>query len=369
MSAEGLGSAPDVAPVRAQEQLDWPRVEHYLRQHLPSCGLGAFDARPPMEVAQFPGGHSNLTYRLRFGETELVLRRPPFGPVAPSAHDMGREYRWLQALHPVFPLAPRVYLCCDDPEVAGAVFYVMERRNGLVVRNEEPPLLAHHPQARRRASLAVVDTLATLHAIDVSAGPLRDLGRPAGFVSRHVKGWTERWQRAQTDPSPEMESVAAWLAARLPEDPAVPAVLHGDYKLDNVMLASDDPSRVVAVLDWELCALGERLVDLGLLLTYWTSSPETDGAADALSTVTSRSGWLSRSEIVDRYAAHGHNVTNVGYYEVLARFKLAVVLQQIYFRYKAGQTHDQRFARLGDRVVQLAREAEGRTRQQSSPSR
>src|SRR5262245_8880716 len=175
-----------------------------------------------MEVSQFPGGHSNLTYLIRLGGAELVLRRPPLGQVAPKAHDMAREYRWLTALHPVFPLAPRAYLLCEDPAVIGSVFYVMERRRGLVVRRDEPLPLADNPDARRAVSEAVVDALADLHAVDVSRESLAPLGRPAGFVARQIKGWTTRWQAARLSDSPDLDSVAAWLAERVPPDPAEP---------------------------------------------------------------------------------------------------------------------------------------------------
>src|SRR5262245_50684213 len=230
----------DTRPVREGEVLDWPRLEAWLRERLRASESVVLDPREPMQVAQFPGGHSNLTYHLRFGATELVLRRPPFGPVPPTAHDMAREYRWLAALHPVFPLAPRAWLLCDDPGVIGSIFYIMERRRGIVVRHEEPPELADHTEARRRVSEALVDTLSDLHSIDIAAARLAELGKPSGFVARQVRGWTERWQRSKTTDLPEMDALAEWLIRRLPPDPLRPTVLHGDFKLDNVMLDADD---------------------------------------------------------------------------------------------------------------------------------
>jgi aminoglycoside phosphotransferase (APT) family kinase protein len=353
----------DTLPVRANEQLDWPRLASYLRGHLPPggmAGLGrprAAPDAPVIEVEQFPGGHSNLTYLVRYGGMELVLRRPPFGPVPPTAHDMAREYRWLSALSPVFPLAPRPYLFCDDASVVGAIFYAMERRRGLVVRHEEPPALAGRPDVRRRVSEALVDTLADLHAVDVTQHGLAGLGKPAGFVERQVRGWTDRWHRSKIAELADMETLAEWLRAHLPLDPVRPSVVHGDYKLDNVMLDEADIGRIVAVFDWEMCALGDPLVDVGILLAYW-SATTPQGQYDAISTVTDRQGWLTRDEIVERYACRsGRDVSAIRFYEIFALFKVAVVVQQIFYRYVRGQTDDSRFAHFDTRVAQLARKA------------
>jgi len=347
----------DARPVRPSEQLDWTRLTAYLRERLRSCEIAGLDLSREMEVAQFPGGHSNLTYLVRFGDAELVLRRPPFGPVAPTAHDMAREYRWLAAVHPVFPHAPRPYLLCDDPRVIGSIFYVMERRRGIVVRHDEPPELADRPAARRRVSETLVDTLGDLHAIDVAAHGLAGLGKPAGFVERQVRGWTERWQRSKTTELPEMEALAEWLSARLPPDPVRPAIVHGDFKLDNVMLDAGDVGRIVAVFDWEMSALGDPLVDLGILLAYWAATA-APGQRDALTAVTDRPGWLTHDEIVDRYAARtGRDVSTIRFYETFAVFKVAVVIQQIFYRFQSGQTDDPRFASFANRVAYLARQA------------
>ncbi len=350
-------SFDDARSVRTGEQLDWKPLEAYLRERLAACRISDLDLSSDMQVAQFPGGHSNLTYLVRFGDRELVMRRPPFGPVAPTAHDMAREFRWLSALHPVFPLAPRPYLLCDDPAVVGSIFYVMERRRGVVVRHEEPADLADRPDARRRASEALVDTLADLHALEVAANGLGSLGKPAGFVERQVRGWTERWHRARDAPLEEMDALAEWLRAHLPPDPGTPSVVHGDFKLDNVMFDAADPGRVVAVLDWEMTALGDPLVDLGILVAYWTLSSPT-GQHDALSTVTNRPGWLARDDILARYRARsGRDLAGFRFYEIFAMFKVAVVIQQIFHRYTHGLTDDARFAELDKRVAFLAHEA------------
>ena len=354
-----MAEAPDTRPVRESERLDWESLAGYLRARLPEVVGVEVDLTLPLTVEQFPGGHSNLTYLVRFGGQEFVLRRPPFGPVAPKAHDMAREFHILEALHPVFPLAPRPLLLCEDTDVVGSVFYLMERRRGLVVRSEEPPELDDKPAERLRASAALVDALADLHAVDIRAHGLDSLGKSAGFVERQVRGWAERWHRSQTDELAEMDALAAWLAERLPPDPLRPTLVHGDYKLDNVMLDAADVGRVVGVFDWEMSAVGDPLVDLGILLGYWVHTATGD-RRDTVSAVTNREGWFTREEILERYGARtGQDLSNIGFYEVFAVFKLAVVLQQIFFRYRRGQTDDPRFAPLGERVEWLARIATG----------
>ena len=347
----------DTRPVRPTEQLDWPRLEAWLRDRLAACDIDGLDLGLPMEVDQFPGGHSNLTYHVRFGPTELVVRRPPFGPVPPTAHDMAREYRWLAAVHPVFPLAPRVYALCEDPAIVGSVFYVMERRHGIVVRHEEPPQIKDREQVRRRVGLALIDALADLHNIDLDSAHLTHLGKPVGFVERQVRGWTDRWHRAKTSDIPEMESLAVWLGEHLPPNPAKPTIVHGDFKLDNLMLDEHDPARLVAVFDWEMAALGDPLVDLGILLAYWVPNAPPD-QRDALTTVTTLPGWPTPRELVDRYAARSaRDMTTLRFFEVFALFKIAVVIQQIFYRFVKGQTDDPRFASFGARVTYLAARA------------
>jgi aminoglycoside phosphotransferase (APT) family kinase protein len=347
-------TSSDTRPVRASERLDWDALSGYVREKL-SASLGAqFDASAPMTVEQFPGGHSNLTYLLRFGNQEFVMRRPPFGPVPPRAHDMAREYRIIEAVHPVYGLAPRPFMLCEDASVIGSIFYVMERRRGLVVRSEEPPELAERPAERRRASVALVDALAQLHGVDIQAHGLSALGKPAGFVERQVRGWSERWHGSQTSELPVMDALAAWLIERLPPDPQRPTMVHGDFKLDNVMLDALDVGRLVGVFDWEMAAVGDPLIDLGILLAYWVHV-STAAQRDSVASVTHGEGWFTREEVLARYNDRtGLELKNITFYEVFAVFKLAVVLQQIFYRYHRGQTDDPRFARLDERVKWLA---------------
>ncbi len=307
----------------------------YLRTHLPDADS--------IDIRQFPGGHSNLTYLVRVGGTEYVLRRAPLGPVAPKAHDMAREYGVLAAVHPHFPAAPRPVLLCQDTSVIGSVFFLMERRTGVILRNCVPPEFQGREQ---EISRAFVDCLADLHSVDVAATGLISLGRPEGFLDRQVRGWADRWQRAKTEEVPDVEAAISWLGARLPLSPR-PSLVHNDFKLDNIMLDASDPGRVVAVLDWEMTTIGDPLADVGLTLCYWT-------AASRFS-VTNGPGWYSRDQILEHYSGRtGLDVSAIGWYEVLGIFKLIVILQQIYQRYVRGQTRDERFRDFDKEVKHLA---------------
>ncbi|HEX9165561.1 MAG TPA: phosphotransferase family protein [Gemmatimonadales bacterium] len=329
------------SPVRPGEELP--------RDSLVAWLTGRIAAADTLVIEQFPAGHSNLTYLLRTGAAEFVLRRPPLGPVAPKAHDMVREARVLEAVHPHFPPAPRVVAVCADPAVIGAPFFLMERRHGVVVRRGMPPEYGGIPDAADRVSRALIDGLADLHRIDVHATGLAALGKPEGFLERQVSGWTDRWNRARTGPLPGMDRVVEWLAGQRPGS-ACATVVHNDYKLDNVMFDPADPGRLVAVLDWEMATIGDPLVDLGLTLTYW-SLPE----ARAVAGMSDRDGWWPRDRMVARYAERtGSDLAALPWHEVLGIFKLAVIVQQIYARYVKGQTSDPRFREMGRMVEALA---------------
>ena len=240
-----LSSPQDIIPTRPDERFDEERLASYLAGQLPGSDN-------PLTIRQFSGGAANLTYLLDYGPAEYVLRRPPLGPVAASAHDMGREYRVLSVLHRAFPYAPRAFLYCDDAAIIGAPFFVMERRQGVVVRRTMPDAYADAPDAARRMSEALIDALVAFHAVDYEALGLGDLGKPEGFIERQIEGWYRRWQAAKTADLPDMDAVYAWLRANQPADSRV-SLVHNDYKLDNAMLAADDPGRVVAIFDWDMC--------------------------------------------------------------------------------------------------------------------
>jgi aminoglycoside phosphotransferase (APT) family kinase protein len=336
----------DTGPVRPGEELNLPSLADWLRGRIAGAERG-------ITLEQFPSGHSNLTYLLRIDGIEYVLRRGPLGLVAPKAHDMGREFRVLQMVHPHFQEAPNVFHLSEDTAVLGAVFFLMERRHGLILRDEIPPHLAKMPNYAERVSKAFVDCLIRLHAVDISRTGLIALGKPEGFLERQVQGWADRWKRATTDDMPKMDRVIRWLTDHQPSSPA-PTLVHNDYKLDNVMLSEDSAERIEAVLDWEMATVGDPLADLGLTLCYWAWVEAPQLRARGVPSLTSQPGWYTRDQFVRRYAeGTGRDLSQIGYYEVLGIFKLAVILQQIYYRFRHGQTQDTRFQNFGDRVKGL----------------
>ena len=338
----------DTARIRPGEELNLTALGEVLRSVLGDAELA---------VEQFPGGHSNLTYLLKAGANEYVLRRAPMGPVAPKAHDMVREFHLLEKIHPVFPEAPRPVFLCEDASVLGAPFFLMERRSGVIIRTEMPPEFAALPDAPRRASEALVDTLARLHAVEIEQSGLSTLGKPEGFNRRQVEGWAGRWQRAETHPNAGSNQVVGWLLSNVPAESAH-TVVHNDFKLDNLMLAEHDPGQVVALLDWEMTAIGDPLVDLGLTMAYWTQRGFPAQQRTRIGEPGVTQGFYTRQQFLDRYAVQtGRDLSGLVWYEVLGVFKLAVILQQIYARYHAGQTRDERFALLGEQAQSLIGEA------------
>jgi aminoglycoside phosphotransferase (APT) family kinase protein len=343
--------ADQPGPVRAGEELPADRLEPYLRQQFP-------EATGPFLVEQFPQGHSNLTYFLRLGDQELVLRRPPFGNQVKTAHDMGREYRILSKLSMVFPAAPKPYFYCDDEGILGAPFYVMERRRGVILRKQLPPGVVIDPDTARRLSIALIDNLAALHALDYRAAGLGDFGKPEGFVARQVTGWSNRYAAAKTEERPAMERLAGWLATNLPPDSGA-AVIHNDYKYDNLVLDAGEPTCIRAVLDWEMATIGDPLLDLGTTLGYWAEAADPEPLQRAAFGPTTLPGSLNRRQLVERYQEKsGRPAASMLFYYCFGLFKVAVIVQQIYARYVRGHTRDPRFARLNDLVAVLSDQAD-----------
>jgi aminoglycoside phosphotransferase (APT) family kinase protein len=344
----------DTASVRPGEELNQASLTDWLRGQIAVSERG-------ITIEQFPDGHSNLTYLLRIDGREYVLRRGPLGPVAPKAHDMAREFRVLQMVHPHFREAPAVFHLCEDPAVLGAVFFLMERRHGIILRDVVPPELAKVPNYAQRMSESFIDCLIRLHAIDVAKTGLIALGKPEGFLERQVLGWADRWNRAKTDEMPQMDRVIRWLVERRPASP-VPTLVHNDYKLDNVMFGADSADRIEAVLDWEMATVGDPLADLGLTLCYWAWADAPQLRARGLPALTSQPGWYKRDQSIQRYAERtGRDLSQIAYYEALGVFKLAVILQQIYYRFRRGQTQDTRFQDFGQRIRGLVELADSLT--------
>ena len=339
----------DTIDVRPGEALDVATLEPYLRERLSG-------AQGPFAVRQFGGGHANLTYLLRFGEREYVLRRPPYGPLPKGGHDMQREFRVLSRLWEAFPLAPRAFLVCTDQAVMGADFVVMERRRGIVIRRTLPPAIERDEAARRRLGENFIDTLAALHRVEYERNGLGDLGKPAGYLARQLRGWIDRWEAARTPIFPDASPLIARLGERLPASGA-PALVHNDFKFDNTLLAAEDPTRLVAVLDWDMCTVGDPLVDLGNVISLWLEPGDPPPGISSTSTSimpTNVPGFPTRAELVARYAEKtGRDCARAPWYHAFNVFRYAVIGQQIYARYVRGQTHDERFKNFDAWVAKL----------------
>jgi len=322
--------------VRQGEELDTAKLSAYLAQQF---GAGE------VSVAQFPGGHSNLTYLVRHGDREYVLRRPPFGSKVKSAHDMGREFTVLTKLSAVYERAPRPFAYEPTGDVLGAPFYLMERRHGVVLRKALPETLAIDLPKVRQVCNLLVDALVDLHAVDYTAAGLGEFGKPVGYIERQVTGWSKRYVDSQTDDIPAVTECAAWLAAHLPAEGA-PALIHNDFKFDNVIYDSS-LERITGVLDWEMATIGDPLMDLGTSLSYWAEANDPVSFYQLPFGPTSKPGMMTRKDFAERYLERsGRHADNLVFYYAFGLWKTAVVLQQIYYRWKKGLTSDPRFEQL-----------------------
>jgi aminoglycoside phosphotransferase (APT) family kinase protein len=337
----------DVTAVREEDRFDVAAMHAWLRSYV------GFDELP--EVMQFRSGASNLTYLLKYPERELVLRRPPVGMKAASAHDMKREFLIQSRLQPVYPLVPSMIALCDDQSVIGSDFYVMDRVVGDIFRRDIPESVTAADVSVMADSLII--GLVQLHAVDATI--LAELNKGEGYVQRQVEGWSKRYRNALTDDVPNGEKVMAWLDANQPAD-VDSCVIHGDWRIDNVVFDLQQ-ARIVGVLDWELATVGDPLMDLGSALAYWVDRDDEPAFASLRRQPSHLPGMPTREEFVARYLQlSGRACADFTFYEVFGLFRLAVIIQQIWARYRAGQTTNPAFAGFGDAVNTLINRAEGR---------
>jgi len=327
--------------VRAGEEVDLARVSAYLR----AAGV-AIEGEP--QLSQFPGGASNLTYQLSYANKDLILRRPPFGHIAKSAHDVVREAQIMKALKPVYPAVPEVYAICEDTDVIGSPFYVMERLVGVIPRQNLPAELNLDAARTRQLCLNVLDKLIDLHLLDPKAAGLDGLGKGEGYVGRQVEGWSKRFRAARTEDVSDFESVMQWLADKQPTKEVAIRLIHNDFRFDNVVLDAADPLKVIGVLDWEMATLGDPLMDLGSSLAYWVQADDDPFMLGSRRQPTNAPGMLTRKEVIAHYAQRtGWSVADFDFYEVYGLFRLAGIVQQIYKRFKDGNARNPVFATFG----------------------
>ncbi len=333
----------DSTDIRLGEELDNESLETFLRNEIGKQFT-------TFEVKQFQAGSSNLTYCIRLDDEEYVLRRPPFGNRVKSAHDMSREFGVLKSLSEVYKPAPKPLLYCADASVIGSEFYLMEHRRGLIVRGDWPEDVSFDD---KQVTRSFISNLAALHSIDYEKAGLAGLGKPKGYTRRQVEGWSKRYFNSKTDEWPDVENAIEWLNGRIPADDGA-ALVHNDYKFDNIMLDSNDPNEIVAVLDWEMATIGSPLMDLGTTLGYWMSAEAGDEMMSMPFNPKVLMERVTRSDLVEIYASvSSRDVSNINYYYVFGTFKIAVIAQQIYYRYAKGFTKDRRFARFNKFVGAL----------------
>ena len=338
-----MTASPDQArAVREEDAFDVVRVDAFLKQH-----IDGLEGEPV--VKQFPGGASNLTYLLHYPHRDLVLRRPPRGAKAKSAHDMMREARVMSALKASYPFVPTILARCNDDRVIGQDFYVMERLSGTILRRDLPPELGLDRDGVRALCLGFIDRLIQLHQVDAQQAGLKELGKGEGYIARQVSGWSERWRQAPTEGSDPCEDVMTWLASHQPSRDNASGVIHNDFRFDNVVLATDNPLNIIGVLDCELATIGDPLMDLGSSLAYWVQADDDPVFQSFRRQPTHEAGMLTRREVVEYYGERtGMDVSLWSFYEVFGLFRLMVIIQQIYRRYALGQTTNPQFAGFGD---------------------
>ena len=346
MTRTDLIDRPD--RMRDEDAIDGDAVTRFLKER-----IGGLPAAP--RIAQFPGGASNLTYLISYPDRDLILRRPPPGAKAKSAHNVLREARIMAGIRPHYPFVSEIVATCDDPAVLGSDFYVMSRLVGIIPRRDLPPGLGLDPAGTRALCCSVLDKLVELHSLDVEAAGLSGLGKGVGYVRRQFEGWAGRWQDALTDGIDPMRDVLEWLGRTMPERETRICLIHNDFRFDNVVLSPENPLRVIGVLDWEMAALGDPLMDLGGALAYWVQADDDPAFQANRRQPTNAPGMLTRQEVLTYYAERtGFDVGNFDFYAIFGLFRLAVIIQQIFRRFVRGQTTNPRFAAYGASVNLLA---------------
>lgn len=338
----------DTIIVRAGEELNKVNLAKYIQENIAEAPTGL------LEIEQFSAGHSNLTYLLRIGSWEAVLRRPPIGPVAANAHNMEREYKILSSLHPIYSTAPKPFIFCQDSSIIGSLFFIMERRTGIVFDTKIPDGIVYNKEVGQKISELMVDKLVQLHSIDYTKTDLTHLAKPEGFMERQVLGWIKRYEHSKTEEVPGINVLMKWLTENIPIS-LEPTIIHYDYKLNNAMFSTDF-NKMIGLFDWEMTTVGDPLADLGAAMSYWIQADDSDLLKSALGTppITIMEGFFTREQFIEKYATKsGRDVSNIHYYETFAYFKLAVICQQIYSRFVKGQTQDQRFGHFNQFVGKL----------------
>lgn len=332
--------------IREGEELDAVKIEQYVKQRVGDIEGG-------MKITQFPGGASNLTYALSFANRQMILRRPPFGTIARSAHDMWREFRVMKQLKPHYPHVPDMIAFCDDKSVIGCDFYLMERLVGIIPRAEFPSGLSLTRAQARKLCTNALDKLIELHRVDYAAIGLADLGKGEGYVERQIDGWSKRYRNAKTENVPDFEKVMVWLQDNMPPQVKV-CIIHNDFRFDNVVLDPEAPTQIIGVLDWEMATLGDPLMDLGNSLAYWIQADDGPVMLATRRQPTHLDGMLTRREVIEYYCGKMDiQATNFRFYQIYGLFRLAAIIQQIYYRYHHGQTQDKRFKLFFERVAEL----------------
>ncbi len=338
----------DTKPIRRGEEINSENLQNFLTENLNS-------EVSDIEISQFPAGASNLTYLIKIGENEYVLRRPPFGNKVKSAHDMSREFNVLSKLSKVYPPAPKPLIYCEDENIIGSDFYLMERRNGLIIRGKAPKKLVDSPELQRQTCENFIENLVKLHSLDYKKAGLENLGKPEGYMKRQIEGWTKRYFNSKTDEWKSLEKSIEWLNANIPEDETA-TLVHNDYKFDNIMLDPENLTEIVAVLDWEMTTIGSPLMDFGTTLGYWMSKEAGDEMLSMPFNPRVLMENISRQDLAEIYAEKsGRDLSNILYYYVFGIFKIAVIAQQIYYRFAKGFTKDERFANFNLFVATLGK--------------